>query len=446
MVLDVRRGGLIPRMALAWLILSALVLAVWPIYRIGLKASIDPNEGWNAYLADAAMGSAPLYPPPDQLITNNYPPLSFYAVGLAGKLLGDNVLAGRWLSLLAVAGIAFAVARMVLALGGNRSGALIGAVWFAGTMCRYFTDYVGMDDPQLLAQALMALAFAGFLRTAWRGGDGTAYVLAMVVAGFFKHNIIAMPAAAMAWLFLYRRGHFLKCATWAGGAVLIGFALCCGLYGEAFIFNFFLTPRSHDWHKALSSLAHLRYVVAALLAWVALGRFGGRERGICHLWAGIALAVFFVQKLGAGVDVNAEFDWLIALSVIVGLALSRLFQVFPGEGMGLALARAAAVLFIWAGWWMTPNVKISRLAFDPSFREGIAKSEREMVAAIAQARAASGNVRAEPLICYRAGKPLAVDEFNVQERIRAGKLPADTLDLLVKSRKLIEIEPPVGLP
>jgi hypothetical protein len=440
-----RCGFAASRLALAWLILWALVLAAWPVYRSGLDAAIDPNEGWNAYLADAAMGGAPLYPGRDQLITNNYPPLSFYAVGLVGKLVGDNVLAGRWLSLLAMVGIGAAVARMVLVLGGTRVGAVMAATWFAGTMCRYFTDYVGMDDPQLLAQALMALAFAGFLRTAWRGGDGTAYILAMVIAGFFKHNIVAMPVAAMAWLFLYRRDHFRRCAIVAAGAMAIGFAACYGLYGEAFVFNF-TTPRSHDWRESFNALEDLRCVVAGLVAWAVLWRIGGRERGICNLWTGIALGAFFLQKSGAGVDVNAEFDCVIALSVVTGLAVSRLFRAFPREGWGLALARGGVLVLLWAGWWMTPELEVARLVFDPSFREGIAQSEREMAAAVAQACAAMGNVRSDPLVCYRAGKPLAVDEFNVQERIRAGTLPRNAVSRLLESRKLIQIQPPTALP
>ena len=78
----------------------------WPVYRAFLNVEIQNNEGWNAYFADAAMGKVPLYPSPDQFITNNYPPLSFYIVGLVGRLVGDPVLAGRLLSLVAVVAIA----------------------------------------------------------------------------------------------------------------------------------------------------------------------------------------------------------------------------------------------------------------------------------------------------------------------------------------------------
>ena len=68
----------------AQIILLAVLAAyfmVWPVWRAGFPIEIAQNEGWNAYHADAAMGAAPLYPPTDTLIVNNYPPLSFYVVG-----------------------------------------------------------------------------------------------------------------------------------------------------------------------------------------------------------------------------------------------------------------------------------------------------------------------------------------------------------------------------
>jgi hypothetical protein len=66
---------------LQWLLYAIAILAfTWPVYRAFLNIEITDNEGWNVYFADAAMGKMPLYPSTAQLITNNYPPLSFYIV------------------------------------------------------------------------------------------------------------------------------------------------------------------------------------------------------------------------------------------------------------------------------------------------------------------------------------------------------------------------------
>ncbi|HEV7600805.1 MAG TPA: hypothetical protein VGO49_11195, partial [Bradyrhizobium sp.] len=70
-------------------VLAALFL-VWPVWRAFLPLEIWGNEGWNAYHADQAMrGAAQLYPPPDGLVANNYPPLSYYLTGWLGRLFGD---------------------------------------------------------------------------------------------------------------------------------------------------------------------------------------------------------------------------------------------------------------------------------------------------------------------------------------------------------------------
>src|SRR3954452_21315861 len=73
--------------------LAALVI-VWPIWRAGLPLEIWGNEGWNAYNADAA-AAGHLYPPPDALIGNNYPPLSFLLIGGLARQFGDALYIGR---------------------------------------------------------------------------------------------------------------------------------------------------------------------------------------------------------------------------------------------------------------------------------------------------------------------------------------------------------------
>src|SRR5262249_56970460 len=105
------------------LALLALYFLVWPVWRAQFPIEIGDNEGFNAYHADAAMGAGPLYPPIGGLIVNNYPPLSFYALGWLGKLFGDPLYAGRVLSLVSTVGLGSLIARILLPLGGGRAGA-----------------------------------------------------------------------------------------------------------------------------------------------------------------------------------------------------------------------------------------------------------------------------------------------------------------------------------
>ena len=71
-------------------ILLLLVLAAGRLWLIPARFSLDPNEGWNALQSVRALGGGPLYPAPNGLTGNNYPPLSFYLVGYAARLSGDR--------------------------------------------------------------------------------------------------------------------------------------------------------------------------------------------------------------------------------------------------------------------------------------------------------------------------------------------------------------------
>ena len=214
------------RLLAASLVLLAVLSTAWPAYRATLRVEIDVNEGWNAHFADAALGRRPLYPAPDELITNNYPPLSFYATGAVGRLVGDAVFAWRLLSLLAVLATGGLVAVGVREFGGSGVAAAVGGVWFVATMGRFFTEYVGMNDPHLLAQAVMLAGFLAFARAVRRDRGYAAPVLVMVAAGFLKHNVVALPLAAYLGLAIARPRRLPWCVAVGGTAAAGGLALC----------------------------------------------------------------------------------------------------------------------------------------------------------------------------------------------------------------------------
>ena len=113
--------------------LAALFL-VWPVWRAFLPLEVWGNEGWNAYHADSAMRGSGLYPPPDGLVANNYPPLSYFLIGWLGRLFGDPLYVGRALSLIATCAIGLFAGLAVRRLGGSRAAALLGGFWFVATM------------------------------------------------------------------------------------------------------------------------------------------------------------------------------------------------------------------------------------------------------------------------------------------------------------------------
>ncbi|MBM3857188.1 MAG: hypothetical protein FJ390_04415 [Verrucomicrobia bacterium] len=213
--------------ALSLLLLLAALAMFWPTCRAFFKVVISCNEGWNAFFSAAAVQTGICYPTPEQLITNNYPPLSFYFVGYIGWLLGDLILAGRLLSLLSVFLIGLFIGKLILKLGGSSRSAIVGGAFFIATMGFFFQKYVGMNDPQLLAECIMLGGALLFLKELDKDSTPWAGIGVMVIAGFFKHNIIMLPISLLLWLLL--RGEkkmFAKCLLFAFFLITAGFVLC----------------------------------------------------------------------------------------------------------------------------------------------------------------------------------------------------------------------------
>jgi len=420
----------------------------WPVYRAFLNVEIENNEGWNAYFADAAMGKMPLYPSTAQLITNNYPPLSFYIVGLFGRLVGDPVLAGRLLSLFAVVVIAIAIGLGVRRLGGSAVAARISAAFFVATMSRFFISRVGMNEPQLLSEAVMACGFLGFLRARSNDRGYVGPVLVMALAGFIKHNIIAMPLTAFMWLGLYRPREAVKCFCVAATAIIAGTAICYALFGQNFFLNI-LSPRHFLLNTSPHVFGDLEWVSVGLLACLynAWARRHDANVQLCSSLIAIALLSYFVQECGDGVGINAQFDLVIGVAIGLGLAFTQISLWPIRRWLGAEQAQAILLLAVCVRLLVSRQLQPVRLIFDSSFRSEIAMRERALTGEVERVRRIPGDVTCGKylLVCYRADKPFMADPFNAKQRILAGALPKDAITARVAAGTLtvVEVDPRV---
>ena len=430
--------------AFSWsLVLLTIIAAtsmLWSIQRSFLGIMINSNEGWNAFFGDAAMGKMQLYPSPNQLITNNYPPLSFYIVGSLGKILGDTILAGRLLSLLAVGVISIFIAQIIKQLSStsgklvsSHQGRLIGVAYFIGTLTIFFKWYVGANDPQLLAQAIMIIGFSLFIKAMEQDRNYWIAIFVMVIAGFFKHNIITMPLTIMLWLVIQKKWKvFFLCSFFALSLILFGFAICLSVYGFDFYYNF-TSPRSCLLFKVSHAFSDLEALSVGLLLWFFASWKFRKESSVrlVSLMVFIALIVGFVQRLGNGVFVNAQFDLVIALSIGLGVA----FTLYAREHCYLLqlVGTMALVLF----FFLEPSFLD---IFSPSYHKRLAESELIMKEHIEKVRAMPGEVFCESYVAYRAGKPFAADALNVEERMRVGRLPKDTMTRRFMQHQLREVD------
>lgn len=396
-----------------------LVLAVACLFGLAQAASLillhvplDPNEGWNAYHTAAAMRGAPLYP--HGLFFDNYPPLSFYAVGMFG---GDPIVAGRVMALLALLGVAAAIVACLRMMGATKAAALFAALWFVGGML-VFTDYVAMDDPQLMGHAVAMLGFVLLLR-----GDIVGAALAMTVALFVKHNLVALPLAVLVWLAVTdRRGalRFAATAIAAGVAGLLAFRLVHG----ASLLDELNSPREFSFAMLADGVRHwLAWGGAALIAAGALlTRRDDKHAVLVAIYALAAVALGTLFSGGAGVDMNAWFDAAIACALGAGLALDKL----PSRAWH-APALAGAILL--------PLVVGLVLHDDWPSRQDAADRD------IAFLEAQPGPALCEMLsLCYWAGKPEAVDVFNLGQAYATHARSDDALVALIAGRRFGAVE------
>jgi hypothetical protein len=405
------------------LALLAVYFMVWPVWRAGFPIEIAQNEGWNAYHADAAMGAAALYPPTDTLIVNNYPPLSFYVVGVIAKVTRvDALYVGRTMSLVAVVALAGLIAKVIGELGGGLAGAAVGGLWFVAVMARSFTRFVGMNDPQLVGHALMVAALVWFLARDIQEKSEVPPFLAMAAVGFYKHNIVAVPVTAFLWPLLqdWRR------AVWpaiAGGiAAAVGLAICAAIYGDVFFANL-LTARPSHFARAIYGLGRLQWILPALVLWAiwVVAESKSRAAQFTMIHVGVSFVLFVLQWSGEDILDNAQFDLVIATAIGLGLAFDRASATAFGRRYGETAARAVIMVVVVARLIATLRIEPALVLFDPGYRAQYyanAEAARQDAARIAKI---PGPVACDfKVVCRLAGKPFSYDDFRAEMLVASG--------------------------
>jgi hypothetical protein len=404
-----------------WLMLAGslvILLAAGRLWLIPAHVSLDPNEGWNAFQTAHALGAAPLYPAPDSLIGNNYPPLSFYLVGWASRLLGDVIVSGRIVSLLSTlvlaAGIFLAARRFTAP---DTLSPAIGALMFLGFNVTLFRSYFGMDDPQWLALALMALGLVALLPDRDAAPAAPAVLAAatlMLLGGMVKHNLLAFPLATTLWLALHHRRAL---AIWTGAAalsLLVAATLCYRAYGGDFFADLLAANRHYSLTRMLLKSAPIIAASAPLLMMSAgLAHSRKHDRRLDLLLLAVAISVPFgiLERSGQGVDRNAHFEALIALCIAGVVALDRAGFV-PGQRLRSRSFR----------WLMLPFIFLTPIALLADAKEfsNRQRSEASGQAMIDHIAATPGRVACETqALCYWAGKNFEIDFFLYGQRMAA---------------------------
>jgi dolichyl-phosphate-mannose-protein mannosyltransferase len=423
------------RLAAVALALGCVAGLVHTASVVGLHIPFDPNEGWNAYFAQRAMQTGSPYPPDGGFMVNNYPPLSFFVIGSLAHTLGDAIVVGRIVSLLALGFCALAIADAAREMGCDRTQATFAALLFVA--CILLTsDYAGMNDPQLLGHAISLFGLIVALRQPRGPRAMVASALLCVLALFVKHNLVFLPLSLAFWLLLADR----RCASTFIMSGVIFSLIGLGVFRTAFgttLFHQIASPRVYAFSNITVAVRNwLPWAVMPLCGAVLLFAIGPRDR-----FAGFALIYVVVSVIGgillsggAGVDANAMFDADIALALCAGLLLDRLENRWWGGWLALAYVISLA--------WLLRGVDGDWTSRDYWYRP--MNDDRKVAAAeISLLRSEPNPVLCEMLsLCYWAGRQAEVDVFNIDQAMRAGARPDTQLVHQIEAKRfsLIELE------
>lgn len=380
--------------AAAALELATLALLVRNILAIPAHVPLDPNEGWNAAHALAAMTGHGLYPSaPQTLMINNYPPLSFYLIGAIARHGGDALIAGRWVALAAFLATLAGIAAVLRRMDCRPRALVLGALFFAALLL-VTSDYVGMDDPQLLGHALQLGALLLLLRN-----RVVAPALLFAVSLFIKHNLLAMPLAAGLWQLAQDRRTGALFLLWGLAFALSGLVLFQLGFGTSMLAQL-ASPRLSSWANMGAAITHLWWAALPVIAMA--GFWPDRHSLFILLYACAALLWGLVFAAGDGVDANAFFDLGIALSLALGLVAER------GRWPWLSAASALPLLI-----FLAVNFQNNNFFFTRDFAQSSARD-------IAFLKSRPGAALCDQLsLCLWAGKGADVDVFNIGEAIKA---------------------------
>ena len=422
-----------------------LLAAAVPFLRAFYRVEIDYNEGWNIYNAATVAAHGWLYPLKYGWTSVNYPMLSFVIMAQLHRVTHEYLFTARVVSLLSLLASGALVAAIVHRLAGKgwRAPVLAG-MFVVALFCANTDYYVGMDDPQMLAQVFFLAGLYVYISR--RDGLVAIFFAALlfVVGGFIKHNPIDFPLAVLIDLMLISRWRAAWFSVCGLALVAVGLALNVHYGGPHFI-DQLLAPRSYSWSKAavqlsiVLALILLPFGVAVSMAWRLRG---DRVRRIAVIFFAVSLLLGGYFGGGNGVSVNSLFSAMLAVAILLGLSLAETRDATPRSWF-VSRPIVAVALFLWlliplaiSGRWDVRGVMREKRAAQARFDDEVAAM-----------KAQPGTALCESLLrCYAAGKPYLYDPFNATRLVELRKLNQDEMVRSIEERRygVIQLGAPLG--
>jgi hypothetical protein len=405
----------------------AITLATGNLLSIGFIFERNYNEGWNVYNAQRLINHELIYDD-NYWRVNNYPIFSFLVVTGVNFLVNNLLLSGRIVALVSFFAVGVLAAVAIRRFGGDRVDAVFGGGCALGFCYLIAPAWIAVDDPQTLGEAIMLGALVSYLS---RPPDRLSLLrtaLLMTLAGFIKHNLVAIPLAITFDIAIRspRRLPF-----WFGCCA--GLAVnCLGLTylvaGGTFI-DHLLSPRLFTWHGAryhLMKYLRLGEFPLAVILLFARAIFPG-DRRVLAAYGIVSISAATIFSGVEGTSYNMFQDAAVFLAVAAGVMLHGLRnRMVAGV---LAHERVAKVALAFAPLLLAqPILTRSPQAFAQIHHAGglleiDRQAERSFLAEAEYISKKHGPAICESLLlCYRSGQPFTLDPFNSRQFILAGRL------------------------
>lgn len=415
-----------------WTLFFALIITLYsalvPVGRMGMLFELSYNEGWNVFNAQRVVEHQQLYPAAASWTANNYPALSFWILGALHSITHEYLFTARAVSLLSLLLVASMLGWIAVRLGASRFAALLTTLFCLGLFCTACESYVGMDDPQMLAHALMLSGLCVYLRNRTDRFNLLLAALLFVAGGCVKHSLVDLPLAVGLDLLLRNRA---KAAWFALSGIGIAIlAVWANIhFGGPYFLKLLLAPRQYSSTQFFRSLqdTYGQMLVPTLIGMLMAVRFRhDAKRRFLSLWFLVAAALGAYFGGGVGVTINANFDSLLAMTLLLGFFLDEQLQLSESGNAKWWNRWTAPALFAWLviPLLLSDNANpVSRLQEDTA-------SAKRFHQEVEVLRAQPGPVLCESLLrCYYANKPFLYDGFNATRQVEFGSLhESDVLD------------------
>jgi hypothetical protein len=403
-------------------LLFAVLLPWENLLAIGFRFDRNYNEGWNVYNADRLIHHQLIYDN-NYWRVNNYPIGSFLIIASVDFLFDDLLLSGRIVAFVSFVAIGLLAAIATRRFGGDRIDAVFGAGCTLGFCYLVAPAWIIADDPQTLGEAVMLGGLVSYLS---RPADRVCLLrtaLLVVLGGFIKPNVLAIPAAITLDLAIRSPRRLL---FWLGscGGLVIGFLGVTQLVAGGTFFDHLLSPRIFDWHGVryhlMKYLRLFKFPLVALILGIRAAFSGNRF--VLGAWGVVSIVVAAALSGFEGTSYNMFQDAAVFLGVAAGIMLSEARRFAIHRGLTKAVVIAMPLLVAQPILSRAPDSLVylyntRALLEQDRVRQEVFLSDAKYILDRG-GRAICENL----LLCRSAGQLFTLDPFNSRQYILADRL------------------------